>query len=75
MLDTFIGKPNVRILDCTAEIAGRYALIRKKLSDAGALIPANDTWIAAQALETGAAVYTRDAHFLQVQGLEVRIPS
>ena len=75
MLDTFIGKPNVRLLDCTAAIAERYARIRKKLSDAGTLIPTNDTWIAAQAIEAGAAVYSRDAHFSQVQGLEVRIPS
>ena len=42
-----------------------YAGLRRK----GQLIPTNDVWIAASALEHGAALLTRDAHFRHVEGL------
>ena len=38
----------------------------------GVVLPASDVLIAACALQTGAAVLTRDAHFRQIPGLDVR---
>ena len=38
------------------------------------LIPTNDIWIAAAALETGARLVTYDAHFGKVQGLFILSP-
>ena len=52
-----------------AQPAGRRALVCSVLRRQGRPIPTNDRWIAASALERGAALLTRDAHFGQVEGL------
>ena len=59
------------ILDCDAETARLYGQIKKALRAKGKPIPQNDTWIAAQALQHGLTLITRDAHFQQVDGLPV----
>jgi predicted nucleic acid-binding protein len=46
-----------------------YARIRSELRSKGRPIPANDLWIAAQAIEHGLPIVSRDAHFLDVKGL------
>lgn len=53
------------------ETAERFALIQDALKRKGSPIPVNDIWIAAQCMETGAILLTRDAHFEAIEGLLV----
>ena len=68
-LARFLDSPRVEILPVTGETADSYALIHVGLRRKGQPIPTNDLWIAASALEHGAALLTRDAHFSQIDGL------
>jgi len=55
----------------TSKTPLHYGSVRLALRRIGRPIPANDVWIAAQALEHGATLITRDAHFRHVDGLSV----
>lgn len=55
----------------TDRTADEYARLKEALAKAGALIPENDLWIAAYALEHGLPLITRDVHFARVPGLTV----
>jgi tRNA(fMet)-specific endonuclease VapC len=68
-LARFLDSPRIEILPVTAETADSYALIYAGLRRRGQPIPTNDLWIAASALEHGAALLTRDAHFSHIDGL------
>lgn len=68
-LTAFLGSPRVEVLPVTAQTADSYALVYLGLRRKGQPIPTNDLWIAASALEHGAALLTRDAHFSHVDGL------
>ena len=68
-LARFLDSPRVEILPVTAQTADSYALIYAGLRRKGQPIPTNDLWIAASALEYGAALLTRDAHFSHIDGL------
>ena len=46
-----------------------FARIRNELRGKGRPIPANDLWIAAQAIEHRLPLVSRDAHFVDVKGL------
>lgn len=69
VLDRFLAKPGVEVLDATRETAEYFGLIKVALKKAGRPIPLNDVWIAAHALETGAVLVTYDTHFTAVPGL------
>jgi len=58
-------------LSITALTSRIYARIRSELRAKGKPIPANDLWIAAQAVEHGLPLVSRDAHFLNVKGLKL----
>ena len=68
-LARFMDSPRVEVLPVTAETADSYALVYSSLRRKGQPIPTNDLWIAASALEHGAALLTRDTHFGQIDGL------
>ncbi len=68
-LARFLNSPRVEVVPVTALTADGYALIYAGLRRKGQPIPTNDLWIAASALEHGAALLTRDAHFSQIDGL------
>ncbi len=68
-LARFLDSPRVELLPITAQTADSYALVYAGLRRRGQPIPTNDLWIAASALEHGAALLTRDAHFAQIDGL------
>lgn len=51
--------------------AQSYAHVAVKLEACGQVIPENDLWIAAIALECDMPLATRDAHFHRVDGLVV----
>jgi tRNA(fMet)-specific endonuclease VapC len=67
----FQSKPTVRVLDVTAETAEIFGQCKATLKQAGAPLPLNDVWLAAQALDTGAVVVTYDSHFRKVAGLRL----
>jgi tRNA(fMet)-specific endonuclease VapC len=69
ILEAFLGKPVVRVLDATRETADYFGLIKSSLKKAGQPLPLNDVWIAAHALETGSILVTYDSHFSVVPGL------
>ena len=69
LLARFLQKSNVRVLDVTAETGEVFGQIKNELQKAGAPIPLNDVWLAAQAMETGSVIVSFDAHFDQVSGL------
>ena len=68
-LARFLDSPRVEVLPIKADTADSYALIYAGLRRKGHPIPTNDLWIAASALEHGAALLTRDAHFSHIDGL------
>ena len=68
-LARFLDSPRVEVLPITARTADSYALVYAGLRRKGQPIPTNDLWIAASALEHGAALLTRDAHFVQIDSL------
>ena len=68
-LARFLNSPRVDVLPVTAHTADSYALIYVGLRRKGQPIPTNDLWIAASALEHGAGLLTRDAHFAHIDGL------
>jgi tRNA(fMet)-specific endonuclease VapC len=59
-------------VDVTPAVASRYASVRLALREKGRPIPENDLWIAAACLEHGVPLLTADAHFAEVDGLDVR---
>ena len=68
-LARFLDSPRVEVLGVTAQTADSYALVYAGLRRKGQPIPTNDLWIAASALEHGAALLTRDAHFSHIYRL------
>lgn len=68
-LARFLDSPRVEVVPVTAQTADSYSLVYSSLRRKGQPIPSNDLWIAASALEHGAALLTRDAHFGHVDGL------
>jgi len=71
ILDRFLGKSSVAVLEATRDTAEYFGIIRDALKKAGRPIPLNDVWIAAQAMETGSILATYDPHFLAVPGLRI----
>lgn len=65
----FLALPGVETVPVTPDTAERYGILVSQLARRGTPIPANDVWIAATALETGARLVTYDPHFEHIQGL------
>ena len=68
-LEEFLSKERVLELSISSETSEFYAFILDQLKENGTPIPTNDIWIAASAMENGAAVATRDDHFSKIEGL------
>ncbi len=60
---------DVTALPVDEEAARMWARMRVHLAETGGRVRVNDLWIAASALEHGAALLTRDAHFGHIDGL------
>ncbi len=60
--------PNI---SCNLETARWYGIIKNQLRRRGHLIPDNDIWIAAIALQRELILVTRDAHFNEVESLHL----
>ena len=68
-----ISRLNIEIVDVTADVARKYALIFLSLQKKGAKIPINDVWIAACCMEVGGTLLTRDKHFRAVEQIDSMI--
>jgi len=69
-LESFLDSPAVEVLQVTENVASAYARVFRVLKENGTPIPQNDLWIAACAVEAGAAVFSLDRHFAKVPLLE-----
>jgi len=58
-----VSRLKIEIVDVTADIARKYAIIYLALQKKGTKIPINDVWIAACCMEVGGTLLTRDKHF------------
>lgn len=71
-LDAFLDSSRVHIVSIGAATAERYAVVYAHLRAAKQLIPTNDLWIAASAMEHAAELLTLDRHFQRVPQILVR---
>ena len=70
-LRQFLASERVHQLVIDMETAAQYAVVYRELRRCGRPTPTNDMWIAATALQHGFALFSDDAHFLEVPGLHV----
>lgn len=70
-LRNFLREEKVELLTLTLKTGEYYGKLLSDLSKKGELIPANDIWVSAQALETDSTLITYDRHFLKIPGLKV----
>ena len=70
-LESYLRNPAVKIVPMTDKTSIAYSKIFQSLRKKGTPIPTNDMWIAAAALESGAALATDDGHFAAVEVLQV----
>ena len=68
-LRSFLDNPYVSLVPVGPVTADRYSRIAAALGAKGSPIPANDVWIAAHAMETGADLVSADLHFEAVDGI------
>ncbi len=68
-LNSFLDSQHVRIANIGMTTADRYSRIATALRIKGRLIPTNDIWIAAHAMEMGADLVSADGHFEYVDGI------
>jgi len=62
---------DVKVLNGSGKTPSLYAEIYFDLEQRGKMIPVNNIWIAALALETGLPLLARDEHFSRVRDLSV----
>ncbi len=67
--EAFMSNPKVEPVPITSTTADRFARLASVLRKKGRRIPANDLWIAAQVVETGADLLSADLHFAEIDGL------
>jgi tRNA(fMet)-specific endonuclease VapC len=67
--DAFVKNPHVAVVPVSLATADRFGRIAAALRNKGRPLPANDIWIAAHAMETGADLLSFDARFQEVDGL------
>jgi tRNA(fMet)-specific endonuclease VapC len=71
ILNRFLLKPTVKILNATLETADVFGMLKSKLKAAGTPLPINDIWVAAHAIETGSVLISFDKHFNKISGLRI----
>ncbi len=71
VLNNFLQKPTVKILNATNETAEFFALIKNQLKKIGKPIPVNDIWISAHTIESGSILVSYDNHFNSIENLRI----
>ncbi len=69
-LRQLVSRLRIEIIDVTADVARKYAMIYLALAKKETKIPINDVWIAACCMEVGGTILTRDKHFKYVDQIE-----
>jgi len=69
ILESFLKKPSVQILDATRETAEVFGKLRDAMKKAGTPLPTDDLWLAAQVFESGSVIVTFDSHFKKIPNL------
>ena len=71
LLERFLAQPGIELLESRRQTASFYARVYVSVRLRGRMIPQNDLWIAALCLEHGCSLFTLDAHFSEIEGLNV----
>jgi len=71
ILCEFIEKITVKIIDVTHDTAKIFGTIKNELRQKAKMIPINDIWIAAHAIETDSNLLTYDKHFKSISNLKI----
>ena len=71
ILNDFLKKETVKIIDITHETAKIFGGIKNELKQKARMIPVNDIWIAAHAIETDSTLLTYDKHFTGISNLKI----
>lgn len=71
LLEKFLQKSTVTILDVSHETSLIFGEIKNTLGKTGHPIPINDVWITAHAVEAGSVLITYDRHFRKIPGLRI----
>lgn len=70
-LEEFLDAPPVALVNISTTTSLYYSKIYKALKNSGRMIPQNDIWIAASAIENGYILATHDEHFSQIPMLRL----
>ena len=70
ILHDFLEKKTVKIIEINHETAKIFGRIKNELKQKAKMIPINDIWIAAHAIETDSTLLTYDKHFAVVSDLK-----
>jgi tRNA(fMet)-specific endonuclease VapC len=70
-LKIFLSKDSIKIIDVTMETAEIFGELKSVLARKGRMIPLNDIWIAAHAIEYGSKLITYDEHFKNIDGVRI----
>lgn len=71
LLNKFLNKPTVQILNAASETSEIFGDIKHSLKMSGNPVPINDVWLASHAIETGSVLVTYDKHFKNIPGLKI----
>ena len=71
ILRDFLEKETVRIIDVSQNTAKIFGGIKNELKQKAKMIPINDIWIAAHAIETDSILLTYDKHFTNISNLRI----
>lgn len=71
LLQEFLVSKHVHVIAVDEAVTRYYARIFDQLRKQGTPIPTNDLWIAACVMHVGFPLYSLDAHFKYVQGVEL----
>lgn len=71
LLQEFLASKHVHVIAIDEAVTRCYAKIFDQLRKAGTPIPTNDLWIAACVMHCGFPLYSLDAHFKHVTGIEL----
>ena len=68
-----VSRLRMEVIDVSADVARKYAVICLSLQKKGVKIPINDVWIAACCMEVGGILLTRDKHYEWVDQIETMV--
>lgn len=73
ILQDFLGKETIIIVVVSQGTANIFGRIKNELRQNAAMIPLNDIWIAAHAIETDSTLLTFDKHFGNISNLKFNL--